>query len=91
MLGKHTATLPQVSTSDQSPPEAMGDHGALVSGERGMQRRVGNLYLRRAFLQDDFPVFPMAEPLTVTPEQRIFQGASIDPTRFRLLREKTLC
>lgn len=69
----------------------MGDHGALVSGERRVQRQVGNLYLRRAFLQDDFPIFPMAKPLTVTPEQGIFQGARVDPTRFRLLREKTLC
>lgn len=51
-----------------------------------MQRHVGNLYLRQAFLQDGFPIFPMAKPLAVTPEQRIFQRASIDPTGFCLLR-----
>jgi len=71
--------------SDQSPPEAMGNHSALVPGERGMQRHICNFYFWWAFLQDNFTIFPMAKPFTVIQKQRVFQRASMDPTCFCVL------
>ena len=71
--------------SDQSPPEAMGNHSALVPGERGMKRHICNFYFWWAFLQDNFTIFPMAKPFTVIQKQRVFQRASMDPTCFCVL------
>lgn len=58
--------------SDQSPPVAVGNHRALVSGERRVQRHVCNFCFWWAFLQDNFTVFPMAKPFAVIQKQRVF-------------------
>ena len=51
-----------------------------------MQRHIYNFYFWRAFLQDNFTIFPMAKPFTVIQKQSVFQRASMDPTCFCVLR-----
>ena len=69
----------------------MGNHSALVPGERWMQRHICNFYFWWAFLQDNFTIFPMAKSFTVIQKQRVFQRAGMDPTCFCMLKEKKIC